>query len=173
MKLWQEMIHVGGIEAAVLFQPGSGQALLAFVLERNRAVGIVKNAKHNQFVKMNLGQAVKTLGLAPSGARGVGELSYSWRRPASSQCQGRAAFTRVTSLHRHDTHAWGPGHGPGVYGAHVSVARGPGRAAFAGVTSGARGSHFLWQRLAARLGGEGLCFGTVLWQGMSCWRSAT
>ena len=54
-----------GIEAAVLFQPGSGQALLAFVLERKRAVGIVKNARHKEFVKRNLAQAVKTLGLAP------------------------------------------------------------------------------------------------------------
>ena len=65
VKLWQEMIHVWGIEAAVLFHPGSGQALLAFVLERKRAVGIVKNAKHKEFVKKNLAQAVKTLGLAP------------------------------------------------------------------------------------------------------------
>ena len=65
VKLWQEMIHVWGIEAAVLFQAGSGQALLAFVLERKRAVGVVKNAKHKEFVKKNLAQAVKTLGLAP------------------------------------------------------------------------------------------------------------
>ena len=41
-KLWQEMIHVWEIDAAVLFQPGSGQSLLAFVLERKHAVGIVR-----------------------------------------------------------------------------------------------------------------------------------
>ena len=38
------------IDAAVLFQPGSGQALLAFVLERKHAVGIVKNNAHKDFV---------------------------------------------------------------------------------------------------------------------------
>ena len=65
VKLWQELIHVFGIEAAVLFWVGSGQALLAFVLERKRAVGIVRNAAEKKFVKENLVQAVKTLGLAP------------------------------------------------------------------------------------------------------------
>jgi len=53
------------IGAAVLFTVGGGQALLAFILERKRAVGIVKNPKHKEFVKKNLMQAVKTLGLAP------------------------------------------------------------------------------------------------------------
>ena len=42
VKRWQEMIYVWGIVAAVLFHPGSGQALLAFVLERKRAVGVLK-----------------------------------------------------------------------------------------------------------------------------------
>ena len=65
VKLWQEMIHVWGIESAVLFMVGSGQALLAFVLERKRAVGVVKNATQKKFVKANLAQTVKTLGLAP------------------------------------------------------------------------------------------------------------
>ena len=41
VKLWQEMIHVWGVDTSVLFQPGSGQGLLAFALERKRAVGIV------------------------------------------------------------------------------------------------------------------------------------
>ena len=65
VKLWQEMIHVFGIESAVLFMVGSGQSLLAFVLERKRAVGIVKNAQQKKLVKETLAQAVKTLGLAP------------------------------------------------------------------------------------------------------------
>ena len=65
VKLWQEMIHVWGIEAAVLFTVGGGQALLAFILERKRAVGIVKNPRHKDVVTKNLVQAVKTLGLAP------------------------------------------------------------------------------------------------------------
>ena len=65
VKLWQEMIHVWEIDTAVLFQPGSGQALLAFVLERKHAVGIVKNNAHKDFVPKNLAAAVKSLGLAP------------------------------------------------------------------------------------------------------------
>ena len=64
-KLWQEMIHVWEIDVAVLFQPGSGQALLAFVLERKHAVGIMKNKAHKDFVYKNLAAAVKSLGLAP------------------------------------------------------------------------------------------------------------
>ena len=65
VKLWHEMIHVWGIEAAVLFWPGSGQSLLAFILERKRAVAVVSNAQQRTFLKQNVAQAVKTLGLAP------------------------------------------------------------------------------------------------------------
>ena len=48
-----------------MLHPGSGQGLLAFVLERKRAVGIMKNKSHLKFVKQNLAQAMKSLGLAP------------------------------------------------------------------------------------------------------------
>ena len=65
VKLWQEMIHVFGIEAAVLFWVGSGQGLLAYVLERKRAVALVRSAAEKRFVKANLARSVKTLGLAP------------------------------------------------------------------------------------------------------------
>ena len=65
VKLWQELIHVFGIEAGVLFWVGSGQALLAFILERKRAVAVVRNNEMKDFVKQNLAQAVKSLGLAP------------------------------------------------------------------------------------------------------------
>jgi len=65
VKLWQEMIHVWGIDVAVMFHPGGGQSLLAFVLERKRAVGIVKNKAHKDYVQANLVEAVKALGLAP------------------------------------------------------------------------------------------------------------
>ena len=54
-----------GIETAVLFMAGSGQALLAFIYGRKRAVGICKNAAQKKFVTENLVRAVKTLGLAP------------------------------------------------------------------------------------------------------------
>ena len=49
VKLMQEMIHVFGIEAAVLFWVGSGQSLLAFVLERKRAVAVVRNNNEKKF----------------------------------------------------------------------------------------------------------------------------
>ena len=65
VKFVQELIHVFELEAAVLFNPGSGQALLAFVLERKRAVGIVKNKAHRDFVYKQLADAVKANGLAP------------------------------------------------------------------------------------------------------------
>ena len=65
MTFVQELIHVFELEAAVLFNPGSGQALLAFVLERKRAVGIVKNKAHRDFVYKQLADAVKANGLAP------------------------------------------------------------------------------------------------------------
>ena len=65
VKLFQECIHVWGIEVGVVVWTGSGQSLLAFIIERKRAVGIVKNAHQEKSVKDNLVQAVKTLGLAP------------------------------------------------------------------------------------------------------------
>ena len=65
VKFMREMIHVFGIEAAVLFWVGSGQTLLAFVLERKRAVAVVRNAAEKKFVKATLARAVKSLGLAP------------------------------------------------------------------------------------------------------------
>ena len=43
-----------------MFMVGGGQALLAFILEHKRAVGIVNDPQHSDFVKMNLKRAVKT-----------------------------------------------------------------------------------------------------------------
>jgi hypothetical protein len=65
VKLWQEMIHVWDVDVRVMFQVGAGQCLLAYVLERKRAVGIMKNKAHKDFVHANLALAVKSLGLAP------------------------------------------------------------------------------------------------------------
>ena len=49
----------------VILNCGSGLSLLAFVLERKKAVGIMKNKAHKDFVMQNLKQHVKTLGIAP------------------------------------------------------------------------------------------------------------
>ena len=54
-----------GIDVGVLLQPGSGLGLLAFVIERKRAVGLMKNKAHKDFAMSTLKNAVKTLGLAP------------------------------------------------------------------------------------------------------------
>ena len=54
-----------GIDTSVLFTVGGGQGLLACMLERKRAVGIVEHPRHRAFVNNNLKQAVKTLRLAP------------------------------------------------------------------------------------------------------------
>ena len=45
VKFMQEMIHVFGIEVAVLFWVGSGQGLLAYVMERKHAVAVVRNVQ--------------------------------------------------------------------------------------------------------------------------------
>ena len=63
-KLTQEMIHVWDIDVGVVLMPGSGQSLLAFIMENKRAVGIAKNQAHKKFLLKNLTEAVKSLGLA-------------------------------------------------------------------------------------------------------------
>ena len=63
--LTRKMIHVWDVQTGVIFMPGSGQSLLAFILERKRAVGICRNAAHKTFVHENLANAVKALALAP------------------------------------------------------------------------------------------------------------
>ena len=63
-KLTREMIHVWEVDTGVIFNPGSGCSLLAFILENKRAVGIVKNKAHREVVKDQLLAAVKTLNLA-------------------------------------------------------------------------------------------------------------
>ena len=49
----------------IIFNPGSGKSLLAFILENRRAVAIGKNKAHKDFIMNNLSEAVKTQGLAP------------------------------------------------------------------------------------------------------------
>ena len=64
-KLTREMIFVWELDTGVIFNPVSGFPLLAFILENKRAVGIMKNKAHRDFVKEQLIEAVKTLNLAP------------------------------------------------------------------------------------------------------------
>ncbi len=64
-KLTREMIHIWSVEVGVIFNPGAGLALLAFILENKRAVGIMKNKAHRDFVKGLLIESVKTMNLAP------------------------------------------------------------------------------------------------------------
>ena len=64
VKLTREMIHVWDIDVGVVLMPGSGQSLLAFILENKKAVAIAKNPAHKKFLMKNLTDAVKNLGLA-------------------------------------------------------------------------------------------------------------
>ena len=62
--LTREMIHVFDIDVCVLFNPGSGRSLLATIIENRRAVAIVKNKEHKEFVMKNLSEQVRALNLA-------------------------------------------------------------------------------------------------------------
>ena len=45
-RLTREMIHVWELDVGIIFNPGSGKSLLAFILENRRAVAIAKNKAH-------------------------------------------------------------------------------------------------------------------------------
>ena len=104
VKFMQEMIHVFGIEAAVLFWVGSGQGLLAYVLERKHAVAVVRNVQE----KIREGQSgpicedprarARPPADEASRARGVGDASSSRRRAAPPQ--GRGPDTNAPSAFR-------------------------------------------------------------------------
>ena len=48
-KCTREMIYVCEIDVGVIFNPGSGKSLLAFILENRRAVAFVKSKAHKDF----------------------------------------------------------------------------------------------------------------------------
>ena len=58
-KFTREMIYVWEIDVGVIFNPGSGKSLLAFILENRRAVAFVKNKAHRDFIMDNLSHEVK------------------------------------------------------------------------------------------------------------------
>ena len=63
-KLTQEMIHVFEIDVGIIFNPGSGKSLMAFIMESRRAVAVVKNKAQRDFIMRCLIDAVKTNNLA-------------------------------------------------------------------------------------------------------------
>ena len=63
--LTREMIHVFDIAGGVFFTPGSGKSLMAIISENRRAVAIVKNKHHREFVMNQLCEGVRALNLAP------------------------------------------------------------------------------------------------------------
>ncbi len=64
-KLWREMTHEWEIDAAVLLQPGICQEALAFTWETKRAISVVRNKAHRDFVNKSLAVATKRFSLAP------------------------------------------------------------------------------------------------------------
>ena len=64
VKLTREMIHVWEIDVGILFNPAAGKSCEAFLLENRRAVAIVKNKVHKDYVMGNLLQTVKNQNLA-------------------------------------------------------------------------------------------------------------
>ena len=65
MKLARKVIHAWEIDVGAILNPGSGKSLLAFILESRRAVGIMNNNAHEEFVRQNLMEAVEANNLAP------------------------------------------------------------------------------------------------------------
>ena len=93
-KLAREMIHVWEIDVGVIFNPGSGKALLAFILENRRAVAIVKNKAHKEFLMQTLTDAVKTFNLAPDTRPAKPEEIVAWEaRRGGSNAPKAAAPT--------------------------------------------------------------------------------
>jgi hypothetical protein len=62
--LTREMIHVFDIQVGVFLTPASGKSLMAVILENRRAVAIVKNKDHKEFIMQQLMDSVKFLNLA-------------------------------------------------------------------------------------------------------------
>ena len=60
----REMIHVFDIDVGIFLTPASGKALMAIILENRRAVAIVKNKAHREFIMQQLIENVRNLNLA-------------------------------------------------------------------------------------------------------------
>ena len=78
------------IDVGVLFQRCSGQSLLAFILERKRAVGITKNKAHKDFVlKKSVGGREVTRSGPMTRGRQSRSTSPHGKPCAQPQMQGR------------------------------------------------------------------------------------
>ena len=58
-QLTREMLHIFEIDVGVFLTPASGKALMAVVLENRRAVAVVKNKAHKEFIMQQLTEGVK------------------------------------------------------------------------------------------------------------------
>ena len=85
-KFTREMIYVWEIDVGVILNPGSGKSLLAFILENKRAVAIVKNKAHTDFIMVNLSHEVKTQGLAPDARPTNPEQLAYWEARRGNAC---------------------------------------------------------------------------------------
>ena len=86
-KFTREMIYVWEIDVGVIFNPGSGKSLLAFILENRRAVAFVKNKAHRDFIMDNLSHEVKAQGLAPDPRPAKPEQLTAWEARRGNTCQ--------------------------------------------------------------------------------------
>ena len=90
-RLTRDMIYVWEVDVGIIFNPGSGKSLLAFILENRRAVAIVKNKAHKEFIMNNLAEEVEMQGLAPDTQPAKPDELTAWEtREAAPVCrQGR------------------------------------------------------------------------------------
>ena len=90
-KLAREMIFVWGIDVGVIFTPGTGKSLLAFIMENKRAVGIVKNKAHKDLVMQCLSDVVKNQNMAPDARPAKPEALTVWESTRGNAPRGNVS----------------------------------------------------------------------------------
>ena len=88
--LTREMLHVFEIDVGVFLNIGSGKSLLAIIMENRRAVGIVKNKAHRDFVMQQLLEGIQTLNLAPDTRPPKPQELVAWESRAAAAKAGGA-----------------------------------------------------------------------------------
>ena len=89
--LTREMIHVFDIDVGIFFTPGSGKSLMAIICENRRAVAIVKNKDHREFVMNRLCEGVRALNLAPDTRPPKPQELTEWESARGTGAQAGAA----------------------------------------------------------------------------------